>query len=88
MKTAVIDYESRCAELEEQVSELRSELREERLMSENQIISDCEINCQSGGVINIARFRQSMKIDYIIEGLKNYLQAGKNEQALIDFLSH
>lgn len=46
------------------------------------------ITCQSGGQLYMALGKESsLKHEQILDSLKGYLEAGRNENALIDFLN-
>lgn len=58
----------------------------EKNTRERNMFTNGNINCQSGGVLSYTHSGVNMKVEMIIDALKDYLEQGKNEQALIDFL--
>jgi predicted RNase H-like nuclease (RuvC/YqgF family) len=93
MNDSGTEYKSKVSELESELDEVKSEkekleterdeLQEQVDMAENY---ECDIDCQSGGGVRYELEGVNMKVEMIFDALKEYLQAGKNEQALIDFL--
>ncbi len=81
-KTAISELESANNRIE--LLEAEKEGKE----AEDGIDGDISINCQSGGSLLIDYDKTNMRVNDILDGLKSYLESGRNEQALVDFLNN